>query len=144
MTRLATCCAIMLLASGCYRRSDPGAEGEAARQETIALPQVSSADTSELQRQVQDIFDEYCVRCHGRSGGLSLKRGEAFKNLINVTSKGYSPKLRIVPGKPEESVLYHKLIGSKGYGRRMPARGGLPDAKVALIKKWIESLGRQN
>jgi len=103
-------------------------------------PKQKKSASEALAQQVQAVFDKYCVRCHGRSGGLNLKKGQAFKNLIGVESKGYAPKIRVTPGKPEESVLYHKLLGTEGYGRRMPRTGKLPDDKIKLIKRWIESL----
>jgi len=163
VVRLAACCLVIVLVSGCTRlggsapKSEPNeSSGNPAAQSPASKlaaakgqrpqgntgPAVDST-AADLEQQVQAVFNKYCIRCHGRSGGLNLRQGRSFKNLVGVASKGYKPKLRVVPGKPEQSVLYHKLMGSKGYGRRMPRGGKLPDEKIALIKKWIESLGQR-
>jgi len=155
-TRLVGFGLILFVLSGCARPGGSATGGDATGQETAAQPATGTATgakqqgkgtvtpessaRSDLERQVQEVFNKHCTRCHGRSGGLSLKKGQSFKNLINAKSKRYAPKLRVVPGKPEESVLYHKLIGTKEYGRRMPLNRTMPEENVELIKKWIESL----
>jgi len=155
-TRLIGFGLIILALSGCARPGGTTTGDDASSQEPQAQPATAPAagaqqqdeDTAaqqqtskgDLAAQVQAVFNRHCIRCHGRSGGLSLKEGQSFKNLINVESNRYAPNIRVVPGKPEESVLYHKLIGTKEYGRPMPLNRRLPEENVKLIKKWIESL----
>lgn len=97
-----------------------------------------------LARDIQPIFDSYCVYCHmtgAAQGGLSLEPGASYSNLVNAASSE-SPLLRVEPGAPERSYLLHKLEGTHlrvgGKGERMPLGGGpLPANEIALIRQWI-------
>jgi hypothetical protein len=86
---------------------------------------------------IQPVFAVNCVGCHGNSGGLSLKASGAYANLVNTTSFNYGPLVRVVPGKPEESVLYRKLSGDPTVGSSMPPSGPLDAATLELIRVWI-------
>ena len=44
---------------------------------------------------------------------------------------------RVVPGSSENSLLYHRLIGSQ-FGMQMPPTGPLRPEEVSLIRRWIE------
>jgi len=90
-----------------------------------------------LPSDVQPIFDSRCVTCHGGSGGLFLTSGQAYSNLVNEPS-GYNDLERVVPGKPDSSVLYLKVIGDDEVGDRMPQnQQPLNDLQLAQIKFWI-------
>jgi mono/diheme cytochrome c family protein len=91
------------------------------------------------------IFDPGCASCHtdvGRtpSGGLNLKSGSAFANLVNVPSSGLAGAVRVIPGSADNSYLVKKLEGTPGIaGTRMPRNGPpfLTDAQVKMIRDWI-------
>ena len=95
----------------------------------------------------QQILTPACVPCHtdeGRtpSGGLNLKSGTAFSQLVNVTSTGKAGAVRVIPGDPSGSYLIQKLEGAADIvGLRMPRNGPpyLTDAQVALIRQWIQN-----
>lgn len=99
--------------------------------------------------QIQPIFSQSCALsgCHlgpSPTGNLNLTPGQSYDNLVNVVSFGYPPALRVKPGSPEESVLYHKVSYSGRYGQGMPPTGPLPQEKVDLIRRWIEELGQDS
>lgn len=99
----------------------------------------------DFERDIQPIFNQSCALsgCHkgpNPTGNLRLEEGYSYENLVNVVSFGYSPALRVKPGSPEESVLYHKVSYSGLYGGGMPPTGPLPPEKVDLIRRWIEEL----
>ena len=52
-----------------------------------------------------------------------------------------SPLLRILPGRPSGSYLWHKLQGTQesvgGSGETMPKEGALPDGGLDQIRAWI-------
>jgi mono/diheme cytochrome c family protein len=91
--------------------------------------------------QIQPIFDEKCVQCHGEGGfgGLDLRDGESHANLVDQVSNGYSPALLVSPGEPTESVLYGKVADTGQFGGVMPpSNGGLSAEQLGLIERWIE------
>lgn len=79
---------------------------------------------------IQPILKQNCVSCHGpakQSGGLRLdQRSSVMKPLLR----------RVVAGSPENSMVYHRLIGE--FGQPMPPTGDLKPEQVALLKRWIE------
>lgn len=82
-------------------------------------------------RDVQPIFRQNCVGCHGptkQNNGLRVDR----------RSSVLKPGLRrVVPGSSENSFLYHRLAGSD-FGLQMPPTGALRPEQVQIIKAWIE------
>jgi hypothetical protein len=74
----------------------------------------ASASRVEFNRDVRPILAEHCLNCHGfddktRKGGLRLDlREDALKG-------GKSGKASLVPGRPQDSELVHRLthLGSR-------------------------------
>ena len=91
---------------------------------------------------VQPIFDQNCTSCHPNSGNLDLTAGSSYNQLVNINASGYSGK-RVVPGEPENSILYKKIDGSGAYGSNMPIGSNLSAEQVNTIKQWITE-GAQN
>jgi ankyrin repeat protein len=82
-------------------------------------------------RDVQPIFRQNCIGCHGpalATNGLRLDRKSS------VLKDGAR---RVVPGSSQNSFLYHRLVGTE-YGLQMPPTGALKPEQIALIKAWIE------
>lgn len=64
----------------------------------------------------------------------------AYAALVGQTSisRDCAGKSLVVPGKPEESLLYTKLTAKPPCGARMPFGGGaLPDAQIEMVRSWI-------
>lgn len=84
-------------------------------------------------RDVQPIFQQHCIGCHGPSqqmNGFRLdRRGDALR--------GGSLGAVIGPGNADGSRLYHRLIGTR-FGPQMPPTGALAAAQVAIVKRWID------
>ena len=100
----------------------------------LILISLGQANEINFNRDIRPIFNRSCTGCHGgvkKAGGLSLiTKAEAY----GKTEHGVG----IVPGKPEESMLY-KLITHPDPAKRMPfEKEPLSKQQVALIKKWIE------
>jgi mono/diheme cytochrome c family protein len=93
------------------------------------------------------ILTPACVFCHtddGRTpaGGLNMKPGSAYANLVGVASTGKPGAVRVIAGNPSGSYLVQKLEGAADIvGLRMPRTGPpfLSDAQVALIRQWIQN-----
>ena len=83
-----------------------------------------------LAQDAYDIFEQNCLRCHA-AGGFAA----AFL-LIEEHSELIKENGPVVPGDPDASKLYKRLLGEGG--ALMPFGGPpLPDADIETIKNWI-------
>ncbi|MET0389908.1 MAG: hypothetical protein ABW321_28305 [Polyangiales bacterium] len=96
------------------------------------------------------IFDGHsCTNaaCHGAAavGGLDLRPDAAYDNLVEVKS-AVSTLQRVMPGRPEESLLYNKLRAAtepdsvKVEGSPMPSGAPPLSAEhLEVVRRWIEA-----
>ena len=132
---------VLALAGGPLAQDEPAV----AACEPPEQPSVSFASD------VQMVFDFNCVSCHqtgATNADLNLAFGESYADLVAVAST-QSALLRVQPGVPDESYLFHKLQGTQqevgGSGTQMPqGLGPLPEADVATIRTWIEECALDN
>ena len=98
----------------------------------LQLQTVQSTGRIDFGRDVQPIFQEHCVSCHGpelQMNGLRLdRRADAMRG---------GTQSDIGPGNADGSRLYHRLIGTT-FGTRMPPKGPLADDQIDIIKRWID------
>jgi ankyrin repeat protein len=86
----------------------------------------------DFRRDIQPLFQEHCIGCHGPSqqmGGMRLDRRSSAMAIRGGTTIG--------PGNAAGSRLYLKLIGTK-YGTQMPPTGPLTAEQINLVKTWID------
>ncbi|WP_273456272.1 c-type cytochrome domain-containing protein [Nevskia ramosa] len=114
------------------------------------IAMAASADEAAVsyRTQLQPIFNAQCVYCHvtgAENGGLNLARASSYASLVGTASTE-SPLMRVTPGQPDKSYLWHKLNGSHvsvgGSGNAMPMSDPprlLEPAQRALFKAWIEA-----
>jgi hypothetical protein len=115
--------------------------------DTIIRPSLSTSGNDlslkiDYQRQIQPIWNSRCVSCHSGSfpaGGLNLSSGFSYSQLVDVISPNYGV-WRVRRGRPDSSVLFHKIINTRIYGGRMPPSGKLSESEIMLIEKWIREL----
>lgn len=99
--------------------------------------QQKSAGTVDFQKEIRPLLSENCFQCHGpdsttRMAGLRLDQKDA---ALEQRKKGAA----IVPGKPEDSLIYQRLTAEKP-GLRMPPASShktLTPQQIALVKNWI-------
>ena len=87
----------------------------------------------DFQGTVAPILEARCVRCHGEAvqkGGLALHSAAA-------TRSGGDSGEAVVPGKPDESLLIHKITGDEPEMPKDDER--LSAEEVAALRRWIES-----
>ncbi len=82
-------------------------------------------------RDVQPLFKQYCLGCHGPSQQMN---GLRLDERASVLKEGAH---RVMPGSSETSLLYLRLVSSD-YGLQMPPTGPLGDAQVRIVKAWID------
>src|SRR5579871_2620393 len=80
-------------------------------------------------RDVQPIFRQSCVGCHGPTQQLSGFRVD--RKSIVLGRRG------VVPGSSDNSFLFHRITGS-AYGTRMPPTGALKPEQIATLRAWID------
>ena len=81
------------------------------------------------QSDIQPLFNQNCISCHGGNTAPDLRSGNSYSALING---GF-----VIPSDVENSILYKSL---KGDGARlMPPSGELSAAKINLVRSWIAS-----
>jgi len=82
-------------------------------------------------RDIKGIMAKYCFECHG------VEHQEAELDLRTVESirAGGESGAAIVPGKPEESILFEMI-----HDEQMPPEGKMPVADdIEQIRQWIAS-----
>lgn len=82
-------------------------------------------------RDVLPIFRQNCIGCHGPSQALNGLRLDRKSSVFKDSFR------RVVPGSIENSLLYHRLVGTDA-GMQMPPTGSLRPEQVAVIRNWIE------
>ena len=82
-------------------------------------------------RDIQPIFRQNCVGCHGQSQANAGLRLDQKSSALKYGAR------RITPGSIENSFLYHRLTGND-FGMQMPPTGALKPEQIATIRKWIE------
>src|SRR5579863_3358869 len=95
----------------------------------IAMAQLSTAVVSaqtaakiDFARDVQPIFRQNCVGCHGPTQQLSGFRVDRKSIVLGRRS--------VVPGSSENSFLLHRL-SSSAFGTQMPPTGALKPEQIA-------------
>ena len=90
--------------------------------------------------------------CHGNgtAGVVMTSKDAAWDTLVNQPASPTNMctqlgKQRVVPGKPEESLLFLKLDGdSAPCGQQMPPGGQLSRKARARVRAWIEMGANQD
>lgn len=94
-------------------------------------------------RDIVPIFQANCAGCHdpGGSSGIVLRLSEeaAYEELVNRHSVQAPELIYIVPGDPQNSLLYLKVSrDDPPVGLRMPRFAPpLTTGEIAMIEEWI-------
>jgi hypothetical protein len=128
---------LLLLMTGC-EHADPLDEGG------------QDATFSSIQA---GVFNTNCAvsGCHDGSGSnlpgsLDLRDGQAYANLVGVTSLERPALARVEPSDPDDSYLVRKIEGGPDIsGSRMPlGRPALAQVQIDLIREWIAEGAEEN
>ncbi len=96
-----------------------------------ATPTPAVPAEASFARDVLPILKSGCAACHGAGVALKNVNFTSFQTVMAARPQG----ALLVPGKPEESLLYSVL---KGKPIQMPPGVPLPEAKVLTIEQWIK------
>ena len=97
-----------------------------------AAPAAQVPSTVDFRRDVQPIFRNHCISCHGPDRQMNDfrldRRADAMRGGTQTD---------IGPGNAQGSRLYHRLIGTN-LGPQMPPAGPLSGEEIETIKQWID------
>ena len=110
-----------------------GADAENHPVDLSKLPPVSSRQT-DFARDIQPLFANHCVKCHGAE---KQKSGLRLDTKTAALKGGDSGKV-IVPGKSTESRLVHLVAGLDAKEIMPPKDERLSPEQVGLIRAWID------
>ena len=82
-------------------------------------------------RDVQPIFRQNCIGCHGPAKQNNGLRVDRRSSVLKPGTR------RVTPGSLENSFLYHRVAGSD-FGLQMPPTGALRPEQIEIVKAWIE------
>ena len=99
---------------------------------TFTLIGFRSAEAQQnLAQQAYNIFQQNCLNCHGPNGSFT-------EQLIIESAPGLIATGTVVPGNPDVSEFYKRLLGPTEKGAQMPfAQPPLPQAAIETIRQWI-------
>jgi len=83
----------------------------------------------DYQSEIQPIFDDNCVNCHGYPN--------QYGNLILFSYDDLIESGTIVPGDALSSSLYDRITRDESENGDMPPAGSLTDSQIDLIAQWI-------
>jgi mono/diheme cytochrome c family protein len=93
-------------------------------------------DKVDFEKQIQPIFAEHCIKCHGEKQASAKMR---LHTAAGVKEKWDADKELVVAGEPEKSELYQRLVLPADDKKRMPRMADpLPKEKIDLIAAWIK------
>lgn len=99
-----------------------------------------------FKKDIQPIFDDYCVSCHKPGGKGFAKSGldlTSYENLMKGTKFGKV----VIPGDSETSTI-SKLLTGTNKGLKMPmglnAAGTLDRQYILAIRKWVKQGAKNN
>ncbi len=104
-----------------------------------AEPKGPKAAAIDFRRDIEPIFKEHCLRCHGpdkRKGGLLLTNRAA---ALAPTDMG---RPAIVPGDSKAGELLRRLMSTDPEVRMPPTGPPLTPAQVAVVRHWIDEGAR--
>ena len=86
--------------------------------------------TADCPRRLRHLSGERCLICHGPDG--------AFRETLLMEHTALINEGSVIPGNPDTSELYKRLLGPTENGARMPlGQEPLPPQSIEAIRNWI-------
>ena len=98
----------------------------------LALSQQSVYAQQPLEQQAFAIFEQHCLDCHGEFG--------SYSDVLTIKHKDLIENRSVIPGQPDASEFYLRLLGDTDNGSQMPlGQESLDSETIATVRRWIES-----
>ena len=86
----------------------------------------------DIAQQAYGIIQQNCLDCHGPHGTFT-------EQLVIESTPGLIATGTVVPGNPDASEFYNRLLGPTGNGAQMPfGQPPLSQAAIATLRQWIQ------
>ena len=83
-----------------------------------------------ISQQAFAIFEQHCLDCHGEFG--------SYSDVLTIKHKDLIEDRSVIPGQPDASELYLRLLGDTDTGSQMPlGQEPLDSEEIATIRRWI-------
>ena len=97
---------------------------------TLTASSPNVAAQSQLAQDTYAIFEATCLNCHGPDG--------AFRETLLMEHSELISRGIVVPGNPNASELYKRLLGPTENGAQMPFNlPQLPPQSIEVVQRWI-------
>ena len=97
---------------------------------TLTASSPNVAAQSQLAQDAYAIFEASCLNCHGADG--------AFRETLLMEHSELLDGGTVVPGNPNASELYKRLLGPTENGAQMPfGLSPLPPQSIEVVRRWI-------
>lgn len=103
-----------------------------------ATPQSAAAadeDRTLFESRIRPLLVGHCYECHSDQSGRA--RGGLKVDSANALRRGGDSGPAVVPGRPQQSLLYQVLLYTDEHAQ-MPPSGKLPATMIADVRRWIE------
>lgn len=107
-----------------------------ARGQTSGVNPANRVSEARFSRDIQPLLAKHCIVCHGpddAEAGLSLVDPAAAVARLD------SGQTAIVPNRPEESELLHRVTSTDPSLRMPPEGERLSDEEIAHLRSWIQN-----
>jgi hypothetical protein len=94
------------------------------------LLRAAHAAEPSFERDVRPILKTHCFMCHGEG---SEREGNLDLRLRRLMAQGGDSGAAVVPGKPEESLIYRRVRDAE----MPPGKKKLTNDEVSIIGRWI-------
>ena len=83
-----------------------------------------------ISQQAFTVFEQHCLDCHGEFG--------SYSDVLTIKHKDLIEDRSVIPGQPDASELYLRLLGDTDTGSQMPlGQDPLDSEAIATIRRWI-------
>ena len=84
-----------------------------------------------LAQQAFAIFEQHCLDCHGEFG--------SYSDVLTIKHNDLIENQSVIPGQPDVSEFYLRLLGDTDNGSQMPlGQDPLDSETIATIRRWVE------
>lgn len=132
---------LALLFLACTPRAPATPAGSSAPLSGDVALRVEARWTGNYSRDIQPVFDQYCVRCHGPALAENGLRLDSYEGTMKGTQFGPV----VSPGAPGASTLVYVVQGIASEKIRMPHQEPrLTHNRIQNIIYWIEAGARKD
>lgn len=136
-TRTFFVCAMLLLALALVAScSDQTGPNQASEPDVPLKIKFKIAEGPSYSADIQPVFNEYCISCHGPDRAENGLRLDSYENTMKGTRYGAV----VIPGWPEASTLVYVLRRPASQDIAMPYHGRkLTPNRIKNVMYWIEA-----